>query len=247
MSRIDVMGVGFDTLTRTETIELAKRLIEERSSAYMVTPNPEIVMQTWESDEVCTAVNDADIVIPDGIGIVKASKLLGTPLKERLPGIEIAEEILKHIAESGKSAFLLGAKPGVAEMAAEQMKKDFPGIKICGTNDGYFKDDAPVVEKINAARPDFLMVCLGAPKQELWMANNRALLDVGLMAGLGGTLDVFAGTVQRAPKLWQKLNLEWFFRCLKEPVRFKRIYKLPLFLVKAMGKRLRKIFNGKKG
>lgn len=245
MSRIDVLGVGFDTLTRNDTIELAKRLIDEHSSAYMVTPNPEIVMQTWESSEVCDAVNGADIVIPDGIGVVKASKLLGTPLKERLPGIEIATEILKYIAAAGKSVFLLGAKPGVAEMAAEQMKKDFPGINICGTNDGYFKDDGPVVEKINAAKPDFLLVCLGAPKQELWMARNRAALDVGLMAGLGGTLDVFAGTVQRAPEFWQKLNLEWFYRCLKEPVRFKRIYKLPLFLVKAMGKRLRKIFNGK--
>ncbi|MDO4816202.1 MAG: WecB/TagA/CpsF family glycosyltransferase [Bacillota bacterium] len=245
MSRIDVLGVGFDTLTRNDTIELAKRLIDEHSSAYMVTPNPEIVMQTWESEEVCAAVNGANLVIPDGIGVVKASKLLGTPLKERLPGIEIAAEILKYIAESGKSAFLLGAKPGVAEMAAEQMKKDFPGINICGMNDGYFKDDGPVVEKINAAKPDFLLVCLGAPKQELWMAKNRAVLDVGLMAGLGGTLDVFAGTVQRAPEFWQKLNLEWFYRCLKEPVRFKRIYKLPLFLVKAMGKRLRKIFNGK--
>lgn len=244
MSRIDVLGVGFDALTRNGTIELAKRLIDEHASAYMVTPNPEIVMQTWESEEVCEAVNGADIVIPDGIGVVKAAKILGTPLNERLPGIEIAAEILKYIAESGKSAFLLGAKPGVAEMAAEQMKKDFPGINICGTNDGYFKDDGPVVEKINALKPDFLLVCLGAPKQELWMAGNREKLDVGLMAGLGGTLDVYAGTVKRAPLFWQKLNLEWFYRCLKEPVRFKRIYKLPLFLLKALAKRLRKKKNG---
>ena len=239
-----MLGVGFDALTRNGTIELAKRLIDEHASAYMVTPNPEIVMQTWESEEVCEAVNGADIVIPDGIGVVKAAKILGTPLQERLPGIEIAAEILKYIAESGKSAFLLGAKPGVAEMAAEQMKKDFPGINICGTNDGYFKDDGPVVEKINALKPDFLLVCLGAPKQELWMARNREKLDVGLMAGLGGTLDVYAGTVKRAPLFWQKLNLEWFYRCLKEPVRFKRIYKLPLFLLKALAKRLRKKKNG---
>lgn len=239
-----MLGVGFDALTRNGTIELAKRLIDEHASAYMVTPNPEIVMQTWESEEVCEAVNGADIVIPDGIGVVKAAKILGTPLNERLPGIEIAAEILKYIAESGKSAFLLGAKPGVAEMAAEQMKKDFPGINICGTNDGYFKDDGPVVEKINALKPDFLLVCLGAPKQELWMAGNREKLNVGLMAGLGGTLDVYAGTVKRAPLIWQKLNLEWFYRCLKEPVRFKRIYKLPLFLLKALVKRLRKKKNG---
>lgn len=240
-----MLGVGFDDLTRNDTIKLAQSLIEKHASAYMVTPNPEIVMQTWESEEVCKAVNGADIVIPDGIGVVKAAKILGTPLRERLPGIEIAAEILRYMGETGKSAFLLGAKPGVAELAAAEMKKQFPGIKICGTNDGYFKDDGPVVEKINAAKPDFLLVCLGAPKQELWMAKNRAQLDVGLMAGLGGTLDVYAGTVKRAPEFWQKLNLEWFYRCLKEPVRFKRIYKLPLFLLKAMAKRLRKIFNGK--
>jgi len=245
LSRTDVMGVGFDALTRDEVIKLAKSHIEGHTSAYMVTPNPEIVMQTWESAEVAEAVNGADIVIPDGIGVVKAAKILGTPLYGRIPGIEIAGELLKYLAESGRAAFLFGAKPGIAEKAAEQMKKDYAGLKICGTNDGYFKDDAPIIEKINAAKPDFLLVCLGAPKQELWMAKNKALLDVGLMAGLGGTLDVYAGTVQRAPAFWQKLNLEWFYRCLKEPVRFKRIYKLPLFLVKALGKRLRKIFNGK--
>ena len=242
-----MLGVGFDALTRGETIEFAKRLIEEHSSAYMVTPNPEIVMQTWDSEEVRAAVNGAELVIPDGIGVVKAANILGTPLKERLPGIEISADILSYLAESGKSVFLLGAKPGVAELAAERMKDTFPGLKVCGTNDGYFKEDSAVIAKINAERPDFLMVCLGAPKQELWMAKNRAALDVGLMAGLGGSLDVYAGTVRRAPVFWQKLNLEWLYRCMKEPVRFKRVYKLPLFLVKAMGKRLRKIFNGQKG
>lgn len=245
MSRIDVLGVGFDTLTRSNTIELAKRLIDEHKGAYMVTPNPEIVMSTWESEAVNAAVNGADIVIPDGIGVIKAANILGTPLTERLPGIEIATELLKYIAESGKSAFLLGAKPGVAEMAAEKLKKDYPGINICGTNDGYFKEDGPVVAKINAAKPDFLLVCLGAPKQELWMAKNKELLDVGLMGGFGGTLDVFAGVVQRAPAKWQKLNLEWLYRCIKEPARFKKACRLPMFLLKALAVRIRKFFNGK--
>ena len=245
MNRIDVLGVGFDDLTRENAIELCKKLIDEHRAAYMATPNPEIVMAAWENGELMDALTDADLVIPDGIGVVKAAKILGTPLRERLPGIEIGEAILKYLAESGKSAFLLGAKPGVAELAAEQIKKKYPGINICGTNDGYFKEDAPVVAKINAARPDFLMVCLGAPKQEIWMSRNAPMLDVGLMAGLGGSLDVFAGTVERAPKVWQDLNLEWLYRCIKEPWRFKRIAKLPLFLVKAWLKRIRKIFNGK--
>lgn len=246
MSRIDVLGVGFDNLTRENAIEKCKQLIEKHCGAYMVTPNPEIVMAAWDNEGLKEALSKADLVIPDGIGVVKAAKIIGTPLKERLPGIEIGEAILEYAANSGKKVFLLGAKPGVAEAAAEKMKNIYPGLNICGTNDGYFKEDEPVVAKINMARPDFLMVCLGAPKQELWMSANSKKLDVGLMAGLGGSLDVFAGNVMRAPKIWQKLNAEWLYRCIKEPWRFKRIARLPLFIIKAWMKRIRKLFNGKR-
>lgn len=239
------MGVGFDDLTRDGAVALCKNLIEEHRSAYMVTPNPEIVMASWDDPALREAISNADLVIPDGIGIVKAAKILGTPLKERLPGIEIGEAILQYAAQSGKKVFLLGAKPGVADLAADRMREMFPGIDICGVNDGYFKDDAAVIEKINAAKPDFLMVCLGFPKQEMWMAQNASKLDVGLMAGLGGSLDVFAGTVLRAPEKWQRMNAEWLYRCIKEPWRFKRIARLPLFILKAIAKRIRKFFNGK--
>ena len=245
MSRIDVLGVGFDDLTRDGAVALCKNLIEEHRSAYMVTPNPEIVMASWDDPALREAISNADLVIPDGIGVVKAAKILGTPLKERLPGIEIGEAILQYAAQSGKKVFLLGAKPGVADLAADRMREMFPGIDICGVNDGYFKDDAAVIEKINAAKPDFLMVCLGFPKQEMWMAQNASKLDVGLMAGLGGSLDVFAGTVLRAPEKWQRMNAEWLYRCIKEPWRFKRIARLPLFILKAIAKRIRKFFNGK--
>ena len=243
--RTDVLGVEFDDLTRKEAVEKCIRLISEHRAAYMVTPNPEIVMESWKNAALRDALRHADLVIPDGIGVVKAARILGTPLKERLPGIEIGEEILKYCAGAGKTVFLLGAKPGVADSAAEKMRELFPGLIVCGTNDGYFKDDAPIIEKINCVSPDFLMVCLGAPKQELWMAKNAPNLDVGLMAGLGGSLDVFAGTVYRAPEAWQKMNAEWLYRCIKEPWRFKRIARLPLFILKAIAKRIRKIFNGK--
>lgn len=239
------MGVGFDDLTRDGAVALCKNLIEEHRSAYMVTPNPEIVMASWDNPALREAISNADLVIPDGIGVVKAAKILGTPLKERLPGIEIGEAILQYAAQSGKKVFLLGAKPGVADLAADRMREMFPGIDICGVNDGYFKDDAAVIEKINAAKPDFLMVCLGFPKQEMWMAQNASKLDVGLMAGLGGSLDVFAGTVLRAPEKWQRMNAEWLYRWIKEPWRFKRIARLPLFILKAIAKRIRKFFNGK--
>ncbi len=243
MSRIDIFGVGFDSLNKDEAVKSALEIISQRRGGYMVTPNPEIVMESWKNPELKAAVTDADLVIPDGIGIIHAANILKTPLKERLPGIDVTASILECMARDGKSVFLLGAKPGIAEKAAEEMKKQFPGLVICGTQDGYFKDDAPIIERINEAAPDFLLVCLGAPKQELWMAQNAGKLNVGLMGGLGGTLDVFSGTVKRAPKIWQDLGLEWLYRCIKEPWRFKRAAKLPKFLFKAWGKRLRMIFK----
>ena len=227
------MGVGFDDLTRENAIDLCKRLIDEHRSAYMVTPNPEIVMAAWENAELHDAICNADLVIPDGIGVVKAARIIGTPLKERLPGIEIGEAILEYAAQTGKSVFLLGAKPGVADAAKEKMQETYPGLNVCGTNDGYFKDDGPVVEKINAAQPDFLMVCLGAPKQECFMHDHRAELNVRLMIGLGGSLDGFAGTVRRAPKWMIRLQLEWLYRLLREPSRIGRMMRLPKFVFAA--------------
>ena len=242
-----MLGVGFDNLTREETVNACMKLIEKHASSYMVTPNPEIVMASWDNEALKTAAENADLVISDGIGVVKAAKILGTPLKERLPGIEICEAVIERLSDIGGSVFLLGAKPGVAEKAAENLKKKYPGLVVCGTQDGYFKDSEPIIEAINAAKPDFLMVCLGAPKQELWMYDNASRLDVGLMGGLGGSLDVFAGVTDRAPKIWQRLGLEWLHRCTKQPWRFKRIARLPLFMTKAVETRIKRTFNGHKG
>lgn len=243
MSRIDILGVEFDSLTKNEAVEFALRQISERRGGYMVTPNPEIVMETWRNPELKAAVAGAKLIIPDGIGIIHAANIIKTPMKERVPGIDVTASVLERMAQDGKSVYLLGAKPGVAEKAAENMKKDYPGLIVCGTQDGYFKDDAPVIEAINAAAPDFLLVCLGAPKQELWMAKYCDKLNVGFMGGLGGTLDVFAGIVKRAPKRWQDSGFEWLYRCVKEPWRFKRAAKLPKFIFRAIGERLRKAFK----
>ena len=210
--RIDVVGVGFDSLTMDEAVARARDLMAERRAAYVVTPNPEIVMLCREDPAAMQAVQGADLVLPDGIGVIYGAKILGTPLRAKLPGIDFASALMAQMGQEGKSVFLLGAKPGVADAAAEKMRARFPGLVIAGTNDGYFQDDDPVVEKINAAQPDLLLVCLGAPKQELWMQRNAPRLRVGLMAGLGGSLDVFAGNVKRAPKFFQKLGLEWFYR-----------------------------------
>jgi len=141
--------------------------------------------------------------------------------------------------ESGRSLFLFGSKPGVAEKAAENLSAKYPNVKIVGTNDGYFKDDEPIIEKINAAKPDLMLVCLGAPKQEKWMQANAHRLDVGIMVGAGGSLDVFAGVVERAPEAWQKMGLEWLYRLLKEPKRIGRMMKLPKFLFAVIFSRIR--------
>ncbi len=238
MNRVNVLGVGIDNLTLSEAVDKALSLISEHRCAYMVTPNPEIVMAAWDDPKVSKAIENADLVIPDGVGVMQAARILGTPLREHMPGIDAATEIIKRLASRGGSVFLYGARPGVAEKAAERMKQRFPGLVICGTNDGYGNDDGAVVSKINAAKPDFVMVCLGVPKQELWMAKHAAKLDAGLMAGLGGTIDVFSGQVKRAPLIWQRLKLEWLYRCFEEPKRFRKIKRIPQFIIKAWRKRL---------
>lgn len=239
MSRTDVLGVGFDNVTKAEAVERALALIDAREGRYVVTPNPEIVMLAKENPALKEALAGADIVLPDGAGIVKGAAILGRPMKEKVPGIDFACGVMARLAERGGSVYLFGAKPGVAETAAETLRTKFPGLVISGTSDGYFSDDGPIIEKIKDAAPDFLLVCLGAPKQELWMAKMSGKLPVGLMVGLGGSLDVFAGTVKRAPEAWQKLDLEWLYRLLKEPRRIGRMMKLPLFVIEAAGERLR--------
>lgn len=239
MSRTDVLGVGFDNVTKAEAVERALALIDAREGRYVVTPNPEIVMLAKENPALKEALAGADIALPDGAGIVKGAAILGRPMKEKVPGIDFACGVMARLAERGGSVYLFGAKPGVAEAAAETLRTKFPGLVISGTSDGYFSDDGPIIEKIKDAAPDFLLVCLGAPKQELWMAKMSGKLPVGLMVGLGGSLDVFAGTVKRAPEAWQKLDLEWLYRLLKEPRRIGRMMKLPLFVIEAAGERLR--------
>lgn len=235
--RIDVMGVGFDSLTMDEAVARARDLMAERRAAYVVTPNPEIVMLCRDDPAAMQAVQGADLVLPDGIGVIYGAKILGTPLRAKLPGIDFASALMAQMGQEGKSVFLLGAKPGVADAAAEKMRERFPGLVIAGTNDGYFQDDDPVVEKINAAQPDLLLVCLGAPKQELFMAKYGEATGCHLLMGLGGSMDIFAGIAQRAPEFYCKHNLEWFYRLIKNPSRIGRMMKLPLFLVHVSGEK----------
>ena len=227
------MGVGFDDLTLEEAVAAGEKLAQGPGFSYVVTPNPEIVGLARADAGYRDLLNGAGLVLPDGIGVVYAAKLLGRPLKGRVPGIDFATGLLDRLAKNGGKLFLLGAKPGVAEQAAARLKAAHPGLVICGVNDGYFKDSAPVVEKIKEAAADVVFVCLGAPKQEKWMAQYGPETGAHLMAGLGGALDVYAGNVKRAPVLWQKLGMEWAYRLIRQPSRIGRMAKLPLFLVDA--------------
>ena len=229
------MGVGFDSLTMDEAVARARDLMAERRAAYVVTPNPEIVMLCRDDPAAMQAVQGADLVLPDGIGIVYGAKILHEPLRSRVPGIEFGTGMIERCAKLGKSVFLLGAKPGVAEQAAENLKNRFPGLVVAGTHDGYFKEDAPIAAEIKASGADMALVCLGAPKQELFMAKYGEATGCSLLMGLGGSMDIFAGVAQRAPEFYCKHNLEWFYRLVKNPSRIGRMMKLPLFLVHVSG------------
>lgn len=236
--KINVLGVRFDNVTPEEAVARGAELMARPGFHYVVTPNPEFVLAAEKDAEFRAVLNGADLVIPDGIGVVYSAKLLGTPLKSRVPGIEFSAGMLAHMDKVGGRVFLLGAKPGVAELAAANIAKDYPNLIICGTHDGYFKEDEPVVQAVKAAQADLLFVCLGAPRQEKLMAKYGPDMGVKLAMGLGGSLDVYAGVVERAPQSWQKLNLEWAYRLMKEPKRIGRMAKLPLILVKAAATRL---------
>lgn len=237
--RVDVLGVAFDNVTLDEAVERALALLEQDGPHMAATPNPEIVQCARKDKELAQILAGADLVIPDGIGIIHAAKILGTPLKGRVPGIDFAAALMGRMAETGKRLFLLGAAPGVAEQAAANLQAQHPGLVVCGAHDGYFKEDGPVIQKIRAARADVVFVCLGFPKQEKWIAAHGGAAGARLYIGLGGSLDVFAGKVERAPESFQKLGLEWFYRLAKQPSRIGRMAKLPLFLGSAAGARIR--------
>lgn len=234
--KIDVLGLQFDNVTMDEALQRGEAFLDGDRAAIVVTPNAEIGYDAAQDEALCAMLNRADLVLPDGAGVVLAAKLRKTPLKSKVAGIDFARNMLSVFARRGTRLYLLGSKPGVAEQAAEKMKEMAPGLVICGTADGYFKEEAPVVSAINEAKAEAVFVCLGAPKQERFMFDHRdELPTVRLMAGLGGSLDGFAGNVKRAPDWMIKCQLEWFYRLCKEPKRIGRMMRLPKYVAKAVG------------
>ena len=242
IGKVNVRGVNFDNVTMDEALEKAVSLINNDGFSYMVTPNSEIVQACIETPTLYDVVNNASLIIPDGIGVVYAAKILKDPLKERVPGVELAERIIKYAAENGEKIYFFGGgkkteeRGAVYEVAIEKLKEKYPGFEAVG-RDGYFnaEETDDIIADINASGAKILFVCLGAPKQEKWIYDNRKkFTNVTFAAGLGGSLDVFAGVAERAPEFYREHNLEWFYRLKKNPSRIGRMMKLPKFLFGTM-------------
>lgn len=235
----DILGVMIDDLDRRKLLaEITKRMSENRRTV-IFTPNPIMTQNAKKDREFMKILNSADYNIPDGNGIILASRLLKTPLSERICGIELAENLLYAASNQGLRLFLYGGKEGVATMAAARLCAKHRGLKICGTQHGYQSDNERVIEKIKASRADIVYVCLGSPKQERWIHENADKLPrVRLFMGLGGSLDVWSGNVRRAPKKVQKSGFEWLWRMTLAPKRLKDLPKLAAFGLSAVAKRL---------
>lgn len=233
METVQLRGVNFTPGSLDELSDHVIKRIKDGNQTAVFTPNSEIVQKCIDDPTLYDVINSAEVVIPDGIGVIKAAKILRLPIKERVPGIELGERLLS-VFDASMPVFFMGGKPGVAEEAAAKMKEKYPNLTVCGTHDGYFKKEGEendaVIEEIKNSGACILFVCLGAPAQEKWIYEYRNRLpDTKLLMGLGGSLDVFSGNVERAPAFFCKMGLEWFYRLIKEPWRIGRMMNLPKF------------------
>ncbi|MFY9413266.1 MAG: WecB/TagA/CpsF family glycosyltransferase [Tepidanaerobacteraceae bacterium] len=238
--RIDILGVLLDRIDYHEACTRVENYLKSHDRKVIVTPNAEIIMAARNNRDMMEVLNDADICLPDGIGVVIASRIFGKPLQERTTGFDFMIKILKLAEIQGLSVFLLGGKVGVPEQAAAKIRELFPGLEIAGTHHGYFEDEEKdeIIDIINDKEPDILLVAMGFPKQEKFMIENKDKLKFRVAMGVGGSFDVLSGNVSRAPVFMQKAGLEWLFRLITQPWRFKRMMVLPLFLIEVVIHRL---------
>ncbi len=225
---MDILGVKIDKITARETIERIGQFLNSNTSHYIVTANPEMIVAAQKDAEFREIINNADLVVPDGFGLILASKIIHrkNSLNKRISGIDLIDEIVKNFGRDYK-IFLLGGKEGVAKVAAEKLKEKFPEIKIAGTFSGDAAEagDSPAVSVINQAKLDILFVAFGAPKQEKWIARNLGKIpSVRLAIGVGGAFDIISGRIKRAPLWMRNAGLEWLWRLIQEPRRIGRIY-----------------------
>ena len=234
MPKTDIRGLKIDNITMAEAIEASEKVLSGGGKLTVFTPNAEIAQACAKSEETMRIVSSADMLLPDGAGVLKAAEILGTPLKEKVAGVEYGENIVRLCAEKGYSLYILGGKPGVAEKAAENLQNKYSELKIAGCRDGYFDKSfdgsESTVNAINESGADVLFVCLGVPAQEKWAYENKSRLSAKIIACLGGSVDIYAGTAKRAPKLFISLRLEWLWRLIKQPSRIGRMMALPKYI-----------------
>ena len=233
-NRVEILGVEVDSVTMREAVEFVENLIDARQPSLVATANAEMLLRATHDEELKKILNSAALVVPDGAGTVWAAHHLGFDMPERVAGFDLVQELLKVAPSKSQKLFFFGSAPGVAEKAKSKAEELYSGINIVGVRDGFFSaDDEPaIIEQIKNAQPDILLAALGVPKQEKWLAKHKEILNVPVSIGVGGTLDVMAGVVKRAPLWMQKAKLEWLFRAMLQPSRAGRLVALPKFVWK---------------
>lgn len=235
-NKVRILGIDVDNINVDEAGEITKELIENsnKSCKVIVAPNTEFIMMAQKDEEFYNILRGADLATPDSVGVMIGGKLQKKPFKQRIPGQMYFRKVLEVGEKEGWTFYLLGGKDDVPALATENIKKIYPNIKIVGYHEGFFEKDSEenVIKEINELKPNVLFVAMGAPIQEKWIAKHKHELKVDVAAGQGGTFDYEAGKIQRAPVVFQKLGIEWFWRLILQPSRFFRMIVLPIYLMK---------------
>lgn len=231
--QLTILGIPIDRVDQAQALRIMQDYIDSGKPHYIVTANAEIIYQASQDAIMRQVVCGADLVTADGSGVVWASKYIGQPLSERVTGIDLVHAICQTSQTAGWRIYILGAAPGIAQQAADKLCQQYPACQIVGVQHGYFKaeEEPRIVEQIRQAKPDVLLVAMGAPRQELWITKHQDALQIPVAMGIGGSLDVISGNLKRAPQWMQKLSLEWLYRLLIQPSRFKRVLALPKFVL----------------
>jgi N-acetylglucosaminyldiphosphoundecaprenol N-acetyl-beta-D-mannosaminyltransferase len=232
LTRLRILGVRTDAATYEDTLACAAAILEREAAAQIVTINPEMLLKARRDPDLARAIESADLVVPDGVGLLLASRLQGHPLPERVTGVDLVPRLCALCAQRGWSVYFLGAAPGVAEACAQALASRFPGLRVAGCYAGSPapEEEPEILARLRAAQPDLLLVAYGVPAEEKWIARNLSRLPVRLAIGVGGAFDFISGRVPRAPLWMQRWGLEWLYRLYRQPWRWRRMLALPVFL-----------------
>ncbi|MDQ2904746.1 MAG: WecB/TagA/CpsF family glycosyltransferase [Ktedonobacteraceae bacterium] len=235
---VQVLGVRVDRISQQQALDTIEEIIARRRASadqlpcqQVITVNPEFVMAAQKRQDFRIAINEAALVVPDGVGVVWAARYLGRPTPARITGTDTLAELARRCAAAGYRIYLLGAAPGVAEAASVRLQELAPGLQVAGTYAGSpaLEEEEAIIARIHEARADVLCVAYGAPAQDLWIRRNLARLPAAVAIGVGGAYDFLSGRQRRAPRVMQRLGLEWLYRLYREPWRWRRMLALPRF------------------